>query len=64
MKVYHEHAKNIWRLKKFYLLMRYALRKKIYTKTIYPTFISIIKTVVIMQQKKTLLPFIPMINKN
>lgn len=29
-----------------------ALGKKIYTKTIYPAFISIIKKVVIMQQKE------------
>ena len=47
-------AKNNWRLKKFYLLMGYAPSKKVYSKTIYPNFISIIKTVVIMQQKETL----------
>ena len=32
--------------------MGYAPSKKVYSKTIYPSFISIIKTVVIMQQKE------------
>lgn len=38
--------------------MGYAPSKTIYKKTIYPTFISIIKIVVIMQQKEhSCLPF-------